>query len=60
MSQFYAGLKDSVKDTIALRSEERPGTVKELLALAMSIDDRIIERALERKGHSYRLGGGNY
>ena len=60
VSQFYVGLKDSVKDTMALRWEERLGTVEELLALAMSIDDRMIERALERKGHLYRLGGGNY
>ena len=45
---------------MAFRLEERLGTVKELLALAMSIDDRMIEQALERKGHLYRLGGGNY
>ena len=38
---------------MALRLEERPRTVKELLALATSINDRMTERVLERKGHLY-------
>src|SRR5436190_9848361 len=60
VSQFYVGLKDSVKDTMALRSEERPGTVEELSSLAKTINARKNVQELERKGQPYRPGGGNH
>jgi len=47
-SQFYRGLKDTVKDNI-VRSD-RPTTLQAMIDLAIKIDNRHLERAYERKG----------
>jgi hypothetical protein len=56
-AQYYQGLKDSVKDEIA--KEERPGTMAGLVQLAIRIDNRLYERALERRGF-YGNGGASH
>ena len=53
VANFYGGLRESIKDTMSLRAEDRPGTVEELSTLASNIEDRATERALERKGATY-------
>jgi hypothetical protein len=50
-SQFYRGLKDNVKDEIA--RQDRPTKLKEMYELAITIDGRIYERQLEKKGKSF-------
>ena len=47
--QYYRGLKDAVKDDIA--REERPEALEDLIELAIKIDNRNYERALEKRGH---------
>ena len=45
--QFYLGLKDNVKDQIALAG--KPEKLKELKELAVRIDSRLYERQLEQR-----------
>ena len=45
-SQFYEGLKESVKDEIA--RDERPDNLDDLIELATRIDNRMYEQQLER------------
>ena len=47
-AQYYKGLKDGVKDEIA--RSEAPDNLQELIEMAVKIDNRNFERALERKG----------
>src|SRR5438552_8575972 len=51
---FYKGLKDSVKDDMS-HMEKRPETLQAMITQAILIDNRLYERALERKGQ-YRQG----
>jgi hypothetical protein len=53
-AQYYQGLKDSVKDEIS-RSDD-PGDLRELMTIAVKIDNRLYERSLERKGQYNRMG----
>lgn len=48
-TQYYRGLKDSVKDDLI--KEDKPETLKEQQDLAVKIDNRNYERSLERKGY---------
>jgi hypothetical protein len=48
-SQFYRGLKERVCEEITLRNE-RPNTLKSMFDLAITIDTRIFELQLEKKG----------
>jgi hypothetical protein len=56
-SQFYRGLKERVREEITLRNE-RPDTLKGMFDLAVTIDTRIFELQLEKKG-SYAQEGSN-
>jgi hypothetical protein len=47
-TQYYRKLKDFVKDELA--REEKPENLKELHELAVKIDNRLYERAMEKKG----------
>ena len=53
-AQYYKGLKDGVKDKI-IRSEA-PNNLQGLIKIAIKVNNRNFERALERKGQ-YRSGG---
>jgi Retrotransposon gag protein len=46
---FYKGLKDSVKDEMA--HSDRPKELPKMVEDAIRYDNRLYERALERKGH---------
>jgi hypothetical protein len=46
MSQFRAGLQESIKDELSTR--ERPSSLKALLEVTVNIDSRARERAIER------------
>jgi hypothetical protein len=46
--QYYKGLKDHVKDEIA-RSDV-PDSLNDLIVMAIKINNRYYERAIERKG----------
>lgn len=48
--EFYKGLKDNLKDDIT-RMDNRPTSLKDMIAAAIRIDNRNYERQLERKGH---------
>lgn len=48
-TQFYAGLKDGVKDELS--KLDRPEDFAEFAKMAVKIDDRIYERQLERRGN---------
>jgi hypothetical protein len=53
--QFYGGLRDNVKDEIS--KEDRPSKLHEYIAMAIRIDNRLYERALEkRKGGTAAWG----
>jgi Domain of unknown function (DUF4939) len=60
-AQFYKGLKDSIKDEMA--RTERPDELDKMIDLAITIDDRLYERQLEKRGGGtanfggYRTGG---
>jgi hypothetical protein len=47
-AQYYRGLKDAVKDELI--KQDRPDNMEELIEQAVNIDNRLYERALERKG----------
>ncbi|ELR05657.1 hypothetical protein GMDG_07500 [Pseudogymnoascus destructans 20631-21] len=46
--QFYAGLKDHVKDEIS--RSDKPDDLREMIELAQKIDNRHYKRQLEKKG----------
>jgi hypothetical protein len=46
---YYNGLKENIKDEIA--HNDRPDTLKDMIELAVRIDNRLYERALEKKSH---------
>jgi hypothetical protein len=46
--QYYKGLKDHVKDEIARL--DVPESLNDLIVMAIKIDNRYYERAIERKG----------
>ena len=45
---YYTGLKDNIKDQLALR-EKQPSSLQELMLIAAKIDDRFQERYWENK-----------
>ena len=47
MIYFYGGLRDNVKDELS--REDRPDTLYKYIANAIRIDNRLYERALERR-----------
>jgi hypothetical protein len=47
-AQYYRGLKDSVKDELV--KDEKPDTMADMIEIATKIDNRLYERALEKKG----------
>jgi hypothetical protein len=47
-AQYYRGLKDSVKDELV--KDEKPDTMADMIEMATKIDNRLYERALEKKG----------
>ena len=47
---FYEGLKDSVKDSLALTTQD-PADLKDFQDLCIKLDNRIFERKQESKGH---------
>jgi hypothetical protein len=47
-TQFYEGLKDSVKDDLV--KEKKPDLLVDYIALAVVIDDRQYERRMEKQG----------
>jgi hypothetical protein len=47
-AQYYRGLKDAVKDELI--KEEKPDTLEDMISTAVKIDNRLYERALEKKG----------
>lgn len=47
-AQYYRGLKDAVKDELV--KQERPDNMEELVEQAVNIDNRLYERALEKRG----------
>jgi hypothetical protein len=47
-AQYYRGLKDSVKDELI--KEDKSDTLKEMIDDAVKIDNRLYERALEKRG----------
>jgi hypothetical protein len=53
MAKYYKGLKDSVKDDLA--KVDKPDDLADLIEQAVQIDNRLYERALERKGQ-YVIG----
>jgi hypothetical protein len=57
--QFYIGLKDGVKDEIA--RSDKPNDLRDLIEMAIKIDNRMYERSLEKRGtysQNKRTGGG--
>jgi hypothetical protein len=48
-SQFYRGLKERVRKEITLHND-RPDTLKGMFDIAVTIDTRIFELQLEKKG----------
>jgi hypothetical protein len=48
---FYAGLKDAVKDNMTFG--ERPDELESMIELAVRIDNRIHERAVEKRTKGY-------
>jgi hypothetical protein len=48
-SQFYRGLKERVREEITLCNKQ-PDTLKDMFDLAITIDTRIFELQLEKKG----------
>lgn len=55
--QFYRGLKDSVKDEMA--RGERPEDLEKMIETAITIDNRMYERQLEKKnGGGFQAFGG--
>jgi hypothetical protein len=48
IAQYYRGLKDTVKDEMA--RSDRPDDLEDTIKIAVRIDNRIYERALEKKG----------
>jgi len=51
ISQYYWGLKDSIKDEFA--KVDRPNNLSELITLAIKIDTRIYERHIEKRYSSF-------
>ena len=49
MAVYYDGLKDTVKDKI---SRNRPDTLRETIKDSITIDNRIYDRMLEKKGRT--------
>ena len=49
LSQFYRGLKERVREEITMY-HERPSTLKGMFELAITIDTRLFELQLEKKG----------
>ena len=58
IAQFYKGLKDHVKDELV--KIERPPSFSEFVALAVSIDNRIYERRLEKRGYASKSSSTSY
>jgi hypothetical protein len=56
-SQFYRGLKERVREEITMH-HERPSTLRSMFELAITIDTRLFELQLEKKG-SYAQEGAN-
>ena len=56
-SVFYQGLKDNVKDEMGM---DRPKQLKDLVARAISIDNWLFERRLEKKGSGRPHFGGTF
>jgi hypothetical protein len=52
-AQYYRGLKDGVKDEMC--RSDKPDDLKEMIDLAVKIDNRLYERNLEKRGH-YDMG----
>ena len=48
-SQFYRGLKERVREEITMH-HERPSTLRSMFELAITIDTRLFELQLEKKG----------
>jgi hypothetical protein len=48
-SQFYRGLKERVREEITLHND-RPDTLKGMFDIVVTIDTRIFELQLEKKG----------
>jgi hypothetical protein len=48
MAQYYKGLKDIIKDEMA--RSDRPENLEDTIKIAVRIDNRIYERALEKEG----------
>ena len=48
-AQYYKGLKDGVKDEVA--RSDAPSDLQDLIEIAVKIDNRNFERALEHKGN---------
>jgi hypothetical protein len=48
MAQYYKELKDTVKDKIARL--DRPEDLKDIIKIAIRIDNRIYKQVLEKKG----------
>jgi hypothetical protein len=46
---FYIGLKDYIKDKLAIEDEDKD--LVELVALAIRINNRIYERKLKKRGN---------
>jgi len=61
--RYYKGLKEFIKDEIA--RSDKPDDLQDMIELAVKIDDRAYERALEKRGsysnHSFKKKNrGNY
>ena len=48
MIMFKRGLKENIKDEL-MRLESPPKTLRELINAAITIDDKLYERVIERK-----------
>lgn len=55
MAHFYRGLKDEIKDKII--GGTRPDNLVEMIERAVTIDNRLYELRLEKKGQSGLISG---
>ena len=59
MTIFYRGLKDNVKDEL-IRDKRRIDSLERLIKTVINIDDKLYERAIEKRFNNPRGRAGTY